>query len=282
MLWIDKNTNINIQVNIVPLIDDADFKTIETGIVFNEAGMDLKWNFITTDGIPSQTDVTPTTGGGDYDWAHAGGGIYTIGVPASGGADINNDTAGFGWFTGICAGVLVWKSPLYGIRGYKLNDSLVDDGSAIALQNTLENVQALFRQYSVVHGYTKKGGIEVKRSTDIRFEVFGVGGLVGRTKLYFTVKKMSEKDSAADAQSIIQIEETAGLLYINKNKAGTPANGSIVVTDAAAGTMTITLAAEESNKLAPNEAYIYDIKMDNTVMAEGRFLVSTAITRTIT
>jgi hypothetical protein len=124
--------------------------------------------------------------------------------------------------------------------------------------------------------------IEIRRSTDASVEVFGVGDLTGRTKLYFTVKYMKEKDSATDAQSVIQIEETAGLLYINKNAASVPANGSITVTDALAGTMTIELAAEETDKLLPNEVYVYDIKMDNEIMAEVKLLISTAVTRTVT
>ena len=36
-----------VPVNILPLIDDTDFKTRETAIVFNSAGMDLVWNFVT-------------------------------------------------------------------------------------------------------------------------------------------------------------------------------------------------------------------------------------------
>lgn len=127
----------------------------------------------------------------------------------------------------------------------------------------------------------KAGTIEIKRSADAEFIIYGLGDLTGRTKLYFTVKKMSEKDSATDAQSIIQIEETAGLRFINKNVAGTPGNASIVVDNEIAGQITISIEAVETNKLSPNELYCYDIKKDNTVLAEGKFLISTAITRTL-
>jgi len=132
-----------------------------------------------------------------------------------------------------------------------------------------------------IRRYMRTDQIEIKRSTDVSFAIAGLGDLTGRTQLYFTVKDMQTKDTAADAQSVLQIEESEGLLYINKNEADTPANGVLTVTDALAGDITIELAAVESDKIQPNEPYLYDIKMDNTVLGEGRFLVSTAITRTI-
>lgn len=113
-------------VNLVALTDDTDFKTRETGIVYNQAGMDLVWNFVTTAGVYTQTAVTPTTAG-DYDWAHQGDGMYSIEIPASGGASINNDTEGFGWFTGICTGVLHWRGPVIGFRAAGINNLLIDN-----------------------------------------------------------------------------------------------------------------------------------------------------------
>jgi len=118
-----------VPVNLLPLTDDTDFKTRETAIAYNAAGMDLTWNFVTCAGAFTQTAVTPTTGG-DYDWAHQGGGIYTIEIPASGGASINNDTEGSGWFTGYCTGVLPWRGPTIGFRRAALNDLLIEGGTA--------------------------------------------------------------------------------------------------------------------------------------------------------
>jgi hypothetical protein len=114
-----------VPVNIMPLIDDTDFKTRETGIVYNSSGMDLVWNFVNTSGAYTQTAVTPTTGG-DYDWAHQGDGMYSIEIPDSGGASINNDTEGFGWFSGFVTGVLPWRGPTIGFRAAGLNDLLID------------------------------------------------------------------------------------------------------------------------------------------------------------
>lgn len=126
-MWADVDTAITVPVNLLSLIDDTDFITRETGVVYNQAGMDLVWNFQTTAGVTSQTAVTPTTSG-DYDWTHSGDGMYKIEIPASGGASINNDAEGFGWFTGICTGVLAWRGPVIGFRAAALNNALIDGG----------------------------------------------------------------------------------------------------------------------------------------------------------
>lgn len=113
----DIDVAIEVPVNALQLIDDTDYKTREESIAYNAPGMDLVWHFTGTDGvIAAPVTVTPTTGGGDYDWAHIGEGMYKIGIPASGGASINNDTAGRGFFTGSCTGVLPWRSPTLAFR----------------------------------------------------------------------------------------------------------------------------------------------------------------------
>lgn len=150
-----------VPVNLMPLLDDTDFKTRETAVAYNAAGMDLVWNFATSAGAFTQTAVTPTTAG-VYDWVHQGDGIYTIEIPASGGASINNDTEGYGWFTGLVTGVLPWRGPVIGFRAAALNDSLmdtnttglaapatagrtlnVDTAGAVKIQTTLKVSQAL-------------------------------------------------------------------------------------------------------------------------------------------
>lgn len=130
-LWMDVDVNLSeVPVNILPLIDDTDFKSIEGAVAYNAAGMALRWHFVTTAGAYTVTSVTPTTGG-DYDWTDQGdAGIYTIEIPASGGASINNDTEGFGWFTGVATGILPWRGPTIGFRRAALNDLLIDGGTA--------------------------------------------------------------------------------------------------------------------------------------------------------
>jgi hypothetical protein len=130
MIWMDVDTAIaSAPVNAMPLVDDTDFKTIEAAVTYNQAGLALFWNFTTTGGVTTCTAVTPTTGG-TYDWTDQGtSGLYAIEIPASGGASINNDTEGFGWFTGMATGVLPWAGPIIGFRAAALNNSLVDAGA---------------------------------------------------------------------------------------------------------------------------------------------------------
>lgn len=127
MIWMDVDTALSeVPVNTCPLTDDTDFKTVETAVAYNAAGLTLYWHFVTTAGAHTSTQVTPTTGGA-YDWAHQAQGMYTIEIPASGGASINNDTEGFGWFTGVATGVLPWRGPTIGFRAAGINNLLVDD-----------------------------------------------------------------------------------------------------------------------------------------------------------
>lgn len=127
-LWMDVDTALSeVPVNILPLIDDTDFKTREEAVAYNAAGLELIWHFTTPGGATTATVVTPTTAG-DYDWAHQDGGMYTIEIPASGGASINNDTEGVGWFTGVATGVLPWRGPTIGFRAAALNDALIEGG----------------------------------------------------------------------------------------------------------------------------------------------------------
>lgn len=136
-IWFDVDAALSeVPVNVMPLLDDTDFKTIEGAVAYNAAGMALYWHFVTSAGAYTLTAVTPTTAG-NYDWTDQGAaGIYTIEIPASGGASINNDTEGYGWFTGVATGVLPWRGPICGFRAAAINDSLCDAGSTGLLSPT--------------------------------------------------------------------------------------------------------------------------------------------------
>jgi len=130
-IWMDVNIALaEVPVNIMPLIDDTDFKSIEAAVLFNAAGMALKWHFVTTAGAMTETAVTPTSGG-VHDWTDQGtSGLYALEIPASAGT-INNDTEGFGWFSGVATGVLPWRGPIIGFRAAVINNALIDDSSMI-------------------------------------------------------------------------------------------------------------------------------------------------------
>lgn len=82
-----------------------------------------------------------------------------------------------------------------------------------------------------------------------------VGSLSGRTKLWLTVKKRSED---LDTEALVQVEETAGLVILN-GALGVSGQGSLSVTDASTGDVTLTLAATATATLSPG-CYQYDLQ----------------------
>lgn len=130
-MFLDVNAALTeVPVNLMPLLSDSDFKTRQVSVAYNAAGMELLWNFVTSAGAFTQTAVTPTTGG-NYDWTNQGGGMYTIEIPASGGATINNNAPGYGWFTGYATGIMPWRSPVMGFRAAPTNDAMTDGGVSL-------------------------------------------------------------------------------------------------------------------------------------------------------
>src|SRR3989304_2175573 len=131
-IWVDVDTAIIVPVNILPLLDDTDFKTIEAAVAYNATGLVLTWNFVTAAGVVTGNPTTPTTGGA-FDWSEplADVGMYAVELPASGqAAGSNNDREGVGWFTGVATGVLPWRGPTIGCRRAALNGLFMDGGTA--------------------------------------------------------------------------------------------------------------------------------------------------------
>src|SRR3989337_514582 len=112
-IWMDVDTAVVVPVNLLQLLDDADFKTIETAIVYNSTGLGVTWNFVTSAGVVTGTAITPTTAG-VYDWSEpiADKGMYAIEIPASGGVSANNDTEGYGGVSGVGKGGVPWRGPV--------------------------------------------------------------------------------------------------------------------------------------------------------------------------
>lgn len=98
--------------------------------------------------------------------------------------------------------------------------------------------------------------IIMRRGDTLVLPFTGLGSLAGRTKLWFTVKAGT---ADTDALAVIQIQETVGLVTLNGAPA-TAGQGSLVVSDATLGNLTVTLAAAASAALAPANALAYDIQ----------------------
>ncbi|MEL7591814.1 MAG: hypothetical protein AAGU17_11050 [Anaerolineaceae bacterium] len=98
--------------------------------------------------------------------------------------------------------------------------------------------------------------VSVYAGDTIIFELTNLGSLVGAKKVYFTAKS---RKSDTDANSIVQIERTDGLKYLNA-QVGTALNGSLEVLDAAVGRIKVKLEAVESIKVQEG-TYYFDIKV---------------------
>jgi hypothetical protein len=97
--------------------------------------------------------------------------------------------------------------------------------------------------------------VTILRGDTLTIPFTGLGALVGRSKLWFTFKTdLAQTDQAA----VIQVEESAGLLYLNGLPA-TSGQGSIVVTDATTGALTVTLTPPAAALLAPVSGF-YDVQ----------------------
>lgn len=135
-IYYDVDTALTaVPLNKVPVLD-VDGLTVDTGVVYNEDGLSVEWNFVTSAGAFTHTAVTPTDTAGDYDFVNQGEGMYTIEIPASGGASINNDTEGYGWFSCNSTATLPFISPVFGFRAAALNDALCDGGDVLDVNVT--------------------------------------------------------------------------------------------------------------------------------------------------
>ena len=131
-IWLNVDSAVVVPLNILPFTDDTDFKSIET--VVSASSLWVCWNFSPTAGSPTQSAFVPAT---IYE---RGNGIFTYNIPSSAGT-INNDTEGFGWFTGSGVGLLPFRSPVYGFRASILNDNLIDNAYPLASASRVEAIQ---------------------------------------------------------------------------------------------------------------------------------------------
>ncbi|MDQ6963935.1 MAG: hypothetical protein Q9M13_03335 [Mariprofundales bacterium] len=145
----------------------------------------------------------------------------------------------------------VWTYPTRTLTGTGLQSS--DVAADVWAYPTRTLTQSAAQLQDVLSGST----ITIQRGDTLTVSLAGLGDMSSRSKLWFTVKDDRLKP---DNQSIIQIEETAGLLYLNGAQVAA-GNGAITVDDAASGNITITLRETETSQLTPASGLLYDIQM---------------------
>ena len=161
-----------------------------------------------------------------------------------------------------------WTTDLSGYASGTAGAIIRRMGAALETTNAIITKSASVRELNIRRGDTLPAAFS------------GLGDITGYTDIWFTVKRdPSNADSAAE----IQVTGD-GLAYIN-GVAATAANGSITVSDAAAGDISITVAAVETAKLAIRSGMYYDlqVKVGGVVstIAAGRAHVIYDVTKSV-
>jgi hypothetical protein len=236
----DVDTAVVVPLNIMPLLDDTDFKTIETGLVYNAAGLVVHWNFVTPAGVMTSVAITPTTGD-DHDISEplADIGMYAIEIPASAG-DANNDTEGVGWITGKATGILPWRGPTIGFRRAALNDLFIEGGTAST------NLEDFFDGTGYAGG-TAKLGVNVATITNDAITAAAVAN--------GAIDAATFAAGAIDATAIANGAITAAAIAADAITAAKIADGAIDAATFAAGAITaaaIATGAIDADAIADN------------------------------
>ena len=114
--------------------------------------------------------------------------------------------------------------------------------------------------------------VSVYQYTTWSFSLTGLGDISDRDRLYFTAKgNLDDLDS--DDATILQLEETDGLLYIGGAAPTLATSGTLVVDDATLGNITVTV--DDSVTGLPNQRGIYDVKMITAAGAVSVLTIST-------
>lgn len=128
--------------------------------------------------------------------------------------------------------------------------------------------------------------ITVYRGTRWSITLTGLGNISALDRIYFSVKK-AWRDSEDNAMVRLR-NGSNGLLRINKAAATSASAGTLTINDAVTGSITITIAAPETDAVVP-DTYDYDIKGIDTdgdpvtmlAYGERQFIIKGDITQAI-
>jgi len=266
--WLRQSTVVTAKIG--PFVDNADGYTAETGLTITQADVRLSKNGAA---FAQKTEATSCT--------HDENGWYGCPLDATDTGTlgrlqlaVNESGALPVWHEFMVVPANVWDS-LFGsdklqVHMAEITDALIT-AAAIATDaigaaelaadavteiwdhSTRTLTQSAASVTSAVAGSTITG----RRGDTLSVSLTGLGSLAGRSKLWFTVKR---DDDDIDSESLIQVEETAGLLYFNGG-AATAGNATLVVDDEDAGNVTITVVASDMADLGQIDDAKYDLQM---------------------
>ena len=154
-----------------------------------------------------------------------------------------------------------------------------DDTSA----NIWENATRTLTQTALEIASTVKGSeINIYNDTSISFSLTGLGSLSGYTEIYFTCKS---NINVPDENSIFQISQTGGLLYLYQTSIPESTDGSLTVDDEGVGNITIKLAPTSAAMLPNISGLSYDVKLitatDANVLTSEKLNILQTITQAV-
>lgn len=168
-----------------------------------------------------------------------------------------------------------------GSIGEAINSSGAGSGGASAAEVWGYAARTLTQTAAQVEEALGGTTLNLYRDSTFTAALTGLGNLVERDKLYFTVKG---KLADADAAALIQIEESGGLLRLNGVEAAA-GDGSLTVDNEMLGNVTLRLEAAAAAKLVIAGGQFYDLKLIDSGEARpltaGRLNVFATATRSI-
>ena len=125
--------------------------------------------------------------------------------------------------------------------------------------------------------------VSVYQYTTWSFSLTGLGDISARDRLYFTAKGNLD-DGDDESATILQVEETDGLLYIGGAAPTLATLGTLVVNDGTLGNITVTV--DDSVTGLGNQRGLYDVKMvtatgTTSVLTISTFKIQSVITKAI-
>ena len=125
--------------------------------------------------------------------------------------------------------------------------------------------------------------VSVYQYTTWSFSLTGLGDISARDRLYFTAKGNLDDDDDESA-TILQVEETDGLLYIGGAAPTLATLGTLVVNDGTLGNITVTV--DDSVTGLENQHGAYDVKMvtaagTTSVLTISTFQIKSVVTKAV-
>jgi hypothetical protein len=197
---------------------------------------------------------------------NTGGGTYDETTDSEEAQRDNVGTAGAGLTALVTA---IWASA---------SRTLTSFGTLIT--DTVAAIVTALTAYTSIAPVTNSSISQV-RGDRWRFAITALGDISLRSKLWVTIK---DDYDHTDLDAVVQIEETAGLIRLNK-AAGVALNGDITVTDPVLGNIIVYLEPVESAKITADRMRVLDVQWlpigttDVLTARKASFTVEADVTR---